>query len=55
VQFLELTQEAKRLREEAERLPPGSRREDLLSKARQQEIASHLTGWLTSPGLQPPK
>jgi hypothetical protein len=51
-----LVEEAKQLREEAKRLPPGPKREILLRKARQDETASHLTAWLTSPGLQaPPK
>jgi hypothetical protein len=50
-----LSQEGKRLREEAKSLPPGARREELLRKARQCETGSHMTEWLTSPGLQPPK
>ena len=56
-QFLEerLSEEAKRLREEAKLLPPGALRETLLRKARQAETGSHMTEWLTSPGLQPPK
>jgi hypothetical protein len=47
-------QEAERLREEGETLPPGSERETLFRKARQAETASHLSEWLRSPGLQPP-
>jgi hypothetical protein len=56
IQTLEerLADEAKQLREEAKTLPPGSKREALLRKARQDETASHLTEWLTSPGLRPP-
>jgi hypothetical protein len=50
-----LAQEAERLRQEAKKLPPGSTRETLLRKARQEEITAHLAEWLTSPGLQPPK
>jgi hypothetical protein len=50
-----LSQEAKRLREEAKLLPPGAEREALLRKARQAETGSHLSQWLSSPGLQPPK
>jgi hypothetical protein len=50
-----LAEEAERLRQEARKLPPGSRREILLRKARQDEITAHLAEWLTSPGLQPPK
>ena len=49
-----LSIEAAELREEAKRLPPGPEREALLRKARQDETASHMTEWLTSPGLRPP-
>jgi hypothetical protein len=49
-----LAEEAKRLREEAKSLPPGSQREDMLRKARQAETGSHMSEWLRSPGLQPP-
>jgi hypothetical protein len=51
---LRLTQEAKRLREEALQLPPGAAREELIRKARQAETGSHMSEWLASPGLQPP-
>jgi hypothetical protein len=50
-----LAQEAEHLKQEAKRLPPGLKRETLLRKARQDEIAAHLTGWLTSSGLRPPE
>ena len=50
-----LAEEAKRLREEAKLLPPGAVREALLRKARQAETGSHMSEWLSSPGLQPPK
>jgi hypothetical protein len=50
-----LAEEAKRLREEAKSLPPGAVREALLRRARQAETGSHMTEWLTSPGLRPPK
>lgn len=43
-----------RLREEAKALPHGAKREKLIRKARQIETASHLSEWLTSPGLSPP-
>jgi hypothetical protein len=49
-----LAEEAKRLREEAKLLPPGALRETLLRKARQAETGSHMSEWLSSPGLQPP-
>jgi hypothetical protein len=50
-----LSEEAKRLREEAKLLPPGAEREALLRKACQAETGSHMSEWLSSPGLQPPK
>jgi hypothetical protein len=50
-----LSEEAKRLREKAKLLPPGAVREEMIRKARQAETGSHMTEWLTSPGLQPPK
>ena len=50
-----LADEAKRLREEAELVGPGSLRDELLRRARRAEIGSHISEWLTSPSLQPPK
>jgi hypothetical protein len=50
-----LSDEAKRLREEAKLLPPGAVREQVLRKARQAETGSHMGEWLRSPGLKPPK
>jgi hypothetical protein len=50
-----LASQARRLRDEAKKLQPGSERDDLIRKARQAETASHLTAWLTSPGLASPK
>jgi hypothetical protein len=50
-----LAEAAKRLREEARSLPPGSRREEMLRKARQAETGSHMSEWLQSPGLQLPE
>jgi hypothetical protein len=50
-----LTEEARRFRAEAERLPPGSKRDVLLMRVRQTEAALHMTKWLQSPGLQPPR
>jgi hypothetical protein len=57
IQSLEerLAEEAKRLREEAKLLPPGAVRDELVRKARRAETGSHLTEWLTSPGLRPPE
>jgi hypothetical protein len=50
-----LADEARRLRDEARLLPPGHQREGLLRRARENEWTSQMTGWLNSPGLQPPK
>lgn len=50
-----LTNKARQLRDQAKTLPPGAEREELLRKARQTETASHMSGWLNSPGSQPPK
>ena len=49
-----LAQEAQSLREQAEALPPGRDRENLLRRARQAETASHMSEWLSSPGLMSP-
>ncbi len=50
-----LAEAARQLRAEAKLLPPGPQREGLLQKARQDEAASHMSEWLNSPGLQPPR
>lgn len=50
-----LAYEAKRLREQAKVLPPGFEQDSLIRKARQAETASHMSDWMRSPGLQPPK
>jgi hypothetical protein len=50
-----LAEEAKRLRAEAKLLPPGAKREELIRRARQAEIGAHISEWISSPGLQPPK
>jgi hypothetical protein len=48
-------EEALRLRESAELLPPGPTREAALRKARQLETASRMSEWLVSSELQAPK
>jgi hypothetical protein len=54
--FEELSaEEAQRFRAAAEELPQGMPRELLLRRARQAEIACHMSDWLRSPGLQSPK
>ena len=51
-----LAEEAIKLKEAAEKQPPGSTaRELLLRRARQAETAAHISDWLRSPELQPPK
>jgi hypothetical protein len=50
-----LAEEARRLREEADLLPHGPVRDEVLRRARQAETGSHMSEWLESPGLQPPK
>jgi hypothetical protein len=50
-----LTAQAEVDRARAKLLPPGVEREELLRKARRAETALHLTEWLNSPGLRPPK
>jgi len=49
-----LEDEAKRLRAEAELLPPGADRDALLRKAQQAETGAQMSGWLRSRELQPP-
>ena len=50
-----LTDEAQRLRKEAQAASPGIERERLVRRARQAETASHMSEWLSSRGLEPPK
>jgi hypothetical protein len=50
-----LAEQAERLKMQARQLPLGKAREMLLRQAREAEITAHINGWLTSPGLQPPK
>ena len=50
-----LAQEALRIKEQAKTLPHGQERELLSRKALQVETASHISEWISSPGLQPPR
>jgi hypothetical protein len=43
------------LREEAKLLAPGAVRDAMLRKAQQAETGAHVSEWLRSPGLQPPR
>jgi len=47
-------EQAEAFRREAEELPYGREREELLRKARQLETASHINEWVSSPGLSSP-
>jgi hypothetical protein len=47
--------QAKRVRDEANNLPPGKERDALLKKARDADAAEKVNGWLTSTGSQPPE
>jgi hypothetical protein len=49
-----LSEQAERLRKEAQGTPPGVKRDDLLRRARQAETAAHMQEWITSPGLRSP-
>jgi hypothetical protein len=48
-------EQAEACKREAEKLPFGKARADLLREARQLETASHINDWLSSPGLSPPR
>ena len=50
-----LAEEAMRLREQAEMLPPGAIREQVLRRARQCETGAHVSEWLRSAELRPPE
>lgn len=49
-----LTLEARRLSEEASRLPNGREREEILRRALHAATASHMTQWLQYIGLREP-
>ena len=46
---------ANEVREQANKLRPGSEQDMLLKKARQADVASRLDEWMNSPGLRPPR
>jgi hypothetical protein len=48
-------EEVANLRRQADGMPPGIRREELLRKAGQAETAAQVNAWLRSPGSQPPE
>jgi hypothetical protein len=46
---------AEEIKRQAEELPYGKQRDDLMRMARQLDTASHLNEWISSPGLQSPR
>ncbi len=50
-----LAAEKARIEAQAAKLPPGPQKDALLRKIRQLETASHVSEWVSSPELQPPK
>ena len=50
-----LAADAADLRQQAEQLPPGIERDRLLRKARLNDTAAQMMGWIRSPGLRPPE
>ncbi|KGT73769.1 hypothetical protein MA20_41935 [Bradyrhizobium japonicum] len=50
-----LAAEAAKLRDQAQLLPPAQFRDEVLKKARQTNTGAHMSEWLNSPGLQPPR
>ncbi|WFU26800.1 hypothetical protein QA649_11500 [Bradyrhizobium sp. CB1717] len=50
-----LAAERMRIEKQAESLPPGDAKQQLLQKIEQIETACRIDKWLSSPGLQPPR
>jgi hypothetical protein len=50
-----LVQDLEHLNRQLETLPPGPERNYVVRRIRQNETASHIDQWLTSPGLQTPR
>jgi hypothetical protein len=47
--------EKAKLEAQVAKLKPGPQKDALLRKIRQLDTASHVSEWLSSPGLQPPE
>jgi hypothetical protein len=45
---------AEKCAREADRMPPGPERDDLLKKVKLLEYYAKMDKWIASPGLQPP-
>jgi hypothetical protein len=50
-----LKERALRMRKEARGAPPGVERDRLIRAVRLTETASHMSEWLSSPGLRAPQ
>ena len=50
-----LGEDIEQLRNQAQKLPPGPELDRIKRRIRQDETAAHISAWLNSPGLQPPK
>jgi hypothetical protein len=50
-----LALKALRLKETAKTLKQGARRQALMRKAREAEIAASITAWISSRGVDPPE
>lgn len=46
--------DVEQLKKQLDTLPPGSERDLVVRRIRQNETASHIDEWLRSSGLQPP-
>ncbi|WP_247487627.1 MULTISPECIES: hypothetical protein [unclassified Bradyrhizobium] len=46
--------QATKLREAAQQLPPGTERELLMKRVRQAEQAAQISDWLSAPNLRSP-
>jgi hypothetical protein len=53
--FEQLKAEAIKLRKQAKGIPQSIQRDQLLRKADQMDVATHINEWLSSPGLQAPQ
>jgi hypothetical protein len=49
-----IREQGKRVRDEANKLPPGKERDRLSKKGRDADAGEKMNQWLTSPDLRPP-
>jgi len=50
---MRISHRARELEKQAWQMPPGPERDQLLRRARQLDMVTHLDDWLSSPGLKP--